>query len=128
MLQAHRVSSRAAASRAASRFFRFRNTLTDQIDHSAGIYLHAKVGEYVVIARRSGDKWFVGAITNQFGREIDIDLSFLGEGKYTLTSFEDGINADRVAIDYKKRTTEVDSQSKIHIKMVNNGGWCGVIE
>lgn len=92
------------------------------------VVLDAKVGEYVVIARRSGDKWFVGAITNQFGREIDIDLSFLGEGKYTLTSFEDGINADRVAIDYKKRTTEVDSQSKIHIKMVNNGGWCGVIE
>ena len=92
------------------------------------VVLDAKVGEYVVIARRSGDKWFVGAITNQFGREIDIDLSFLGEGKYTLTSFEDGINADRVAIDYKKRSTEVDSQSKIHIKMVNNGGWCGVIE
>ena len=92
------------------------------------VVLDAKVGEYVVVARRSGDKWFVGAITNQFGREIDIDLSFLGEGKYTLTSFEDGINADRVAIDYKKRTTEVDSQSKIHIKMVNNGGWCGVIE
>lgn len=92
------------------------------------VVLDAKVGEYVVIARRSGDKWFVGAITNQFGREIDIDLSFLGEGKYTLTSFEDGINADRVAIDYKKRTTAVDSQSKIHIKMVNNGGWCGVIE
>lgn len=92
------------------------------------VVLDAKVGEYVVIARRSGDKWFVGAITNQFGREIDIDLSFLGEGKYTLTSFEDGINADRVAIDYKRRTTEVDSQSKIHIKMVNNGGWCGVIE
>jgi alpha-glucosidase len=92
------------------------------------VVLDAKVGEYVVIARRSGDKWFVGAITNQFGREIDIDLSFLGEGKYTLTSFEDGINADRVAIDYKKRTTEIDSQSKIHIKMVNNGGWCGVIE
>ena len=92
------------------------------------VVLDAKVGEYVVIARRSGDKWFVGAITNQFGREIDIDLSFLGKGKYTLTSFEDGINADRVAIDYKKRITEVDSQSKIHIKMVNNGGWCGVIE
>ena len=92
------------------------------------VVLDAKVGEYVVIARRRGDKWFVGAITNQFGREIDIDLRFLGEGKYTLTSFEDGINADRVAIDYKKRTTEVDSQSKIHIKMVNNGGWCGVIE
>lgn len=92
------------------------------------VVLDAKVGEYVVIARRSGDKWFVGAITNQFGREIDIDLSFLGEGKYTLTSFEDGINADRVAIDYKKRTSEVNSQSKIHIKMVNNGGWCGVIE
>ena len=90
--------------------------------------LSAKVGEHIVVARRSGEKWFVGAITNQHGREVKVDLSFLKDGKHKLTSFEDGINADRQAMDYKKRTSEVDSQSSITIKMVRNGGWCGVIE
>lgn len=43
--------------------------------------LDAKVGEYVVIARRSGEKWFLGAITNNTGRELEVDLSFLPENK-----------------------------------------------
>ncbi len=89
--------------------------------------LDAKVGEYVVVARRKGDKWFVGAITNQDGRTVDVNLDFLKEGNHTLTSFEDGINADRQAMDYKKRTSEVSNQTKLSIKMVRNGGWCGVI-
>lgn len=89
--------------------------------------LDAKVGEYVVVARRKGDKWFVGAITNQDGRTVEVNLDFLKDGKFTLTSFEDGINADRQAMDYKKRTTEVSNQTKLSIKMVRNGGWCGVI-
>ena len=90
--------------------------------------LDAKVGEYVVVARRKGDKWFVGAITNQDGRTVEVSLDFLKDGKFTLTSFEDGINADRQAMDYKKRTTEVSNQTKLSIKMVRNGGWCGVIK
>ncbi|MBR5812763.1 MAG: glycoside hydrolase family 97 catalytic domain-containing protein, partial [Alistipes sp.] len=90
--------------------------------------LDAKVGEYVVVARRKGDKWFVGAITNQDGRTVDVNLDFLKEGNHKLTSFEDGINADRQAMDYKKRTSEVSNQTKLTIKMVRNGGWCGVIE
>ena len=90
--------------------------------------LDAKVGEYVVTARRKGEKWFVGAITNQDGRTVDVNLDFLKDGNHTLTSFEDGINADRQAMDYKKRTSEVSNKTKLSIKMVRNGGWCGVIE
>ena len=90
--------------------------------------LDAKVGEYVVVARRKGDKWFVGAITNQDGRTVDVNLDFLKEGNHTLTSFEDGINADRQAMDYKKRTSKVNKDTKLTIKMVRNGGYCGVIE
>lgn len=90
--------------------------------------LDAKVGEFVVVARRKGEKWFIGAITNQDGREIQIKLDFLKDGKHTLTSFEDGINADRQAMDYKKRSSEVDSQTSLNLKLVRNGGWCGVIE
>mgnify|MGYP000774817044 FL=1 len=91
--------------------------------------LDAKVGEYVVIARRSGEKWFLGAITNNTGRELEVDLSFLPENKKLhLTYFEDGINADRQAMDYKKKETEVTSSTKLTMKLVRNGGWAGVIE
>lgn len=91
--------------------------------------LYAKVGEAVVVARRKGSKWFIGGITNNEGRTINIDLSFLPANQsFTLTSFEDGINADRQAMDYKQRETKVNSTTKLAIKMVRNGGWAGVIE
>lgn len=90
--------------------------------------LDAKVGEYVVVARRKADKWFVGAITNQNGRELEIKLDFLKDGQHKLTAFADGINADRQAMDYKKTTSDVNSQSTLKLKLVQNGGWCGVIE
>jgi alpha-glucosidase len=90
--------------------------------------LDAKVGEYVVTARRKGDKWFIGAITNQEGRTLEVNLDFLKDGEHSFTSFEDGINADRQAMDYKKRTSKVNKDTKLTIKMVRNGGFCGVIE
>lgn len=91
--------------------------------------LDAKAGEYVLLARRSGKKWFIGAITNDKGRELEVNLDFLPAGeKMRLTSFEDGINADRQAMDYKKKVTEVDNTGKLKLKLVRNGGWAGVIE
>ena len=91
--------------------------------------LDAKVGEYVVIARRNKDKWFIGAITNDTGRTIEVNLDFLPENKKLhLTYFEDGINADRQAMDYKKKATEVTNSTKLTMKLVRNGGWTGRIE
>ncbi len=91
--------------------------------------LDAKVGEYVVMARRSGDRWFIGAITNDKGRTLEIDLSFLPDAKNRqLVYFEDGINADRQAMDYKKREKEVNKSTKLTLKLVRNGGWAGVIK
>ena len=91
--------------------------------------LYAKVGEAVVVARRKGDKWFIGGITNNEGRTINLDLSFLPAGQsFTLTSFEDGINADRQAMDYKQRESKVNNVTQLTIKMVRNGGWAGVIK
>ena len=91
--------------------------------------LYAKVGEAVVVARRKGDKWFIGGITNNEGRTINLDLSFLPAGQsFTLSSFEDGINADRQAMDYKQRESKVNNATQLTIKMVRNGGWAGVIK
>lgn len=69
------------------------------------IALDGKIAEYITIARRKGNTWFVGSMTNWTPRSCTIDLSFLSEGNYEAEIFADGINADREATDYKKRST-----------------------
>lgn len=88
--------------------------------------LEAKLGEYVIVAKRKGDEWFIGGMTNskEGERLFDVDLSFLDSGKtYTMTSFEDGINARRQAMDYRKKTYSVKQNEKLTIKMARSGGW-----
>ena len=90
--------------------------------------LAAEAGQYIVMAKRKGDKWFIGGITNDKQREVDVTLSFLPEGKsLQMTSFADGVNADRMAMDYLREQTAVNSDTKLHIKMARNGGFAGVI-
>lgn len=68
------------------------------------VALDGKVGEFVAIARLHGNDWYVGALTNWDAREVELDLSFLGDGNYKLELFKDGINADRAACDYKRKS------------------------
>lgn len=90
--------------------------------------LDGKVAEYVAIARRKGDSWFVGAMTNWTPRELTIDFSFLGEGIYNAEIFRDGINADRDATDYKKESMVIKKGDKIKVNMMNGGGWAAILE
>ncbi len=91
--------------------------------------LAAEAGQYIVMAKRKGQKWFIGGITNDKERELDICLSILPEGKnLQMTSFVDGVNANRIAMDYRMEKTSVNKTTKLHIKMVRNGGFAGVIE
>ncbi len=85
--------------------------------------LDGKIAEYVVVARRSGRDWYVGAMTNWRPREIDIDLSFLPDGKYSMEAYQDGVNADRNASDYKQVKTQVDKNTKLKLKLAAGGGW-----
>ena len=89
--------------------------------------LAAKAGDYYVVAKRKGDKWFIGAITGNNAQDIDISLDFLGK-KGHLTYFQDGRNAHRIAVDYKRLEQDVTPQTKLRLHLVRNGGWCGVIE
>ena len=90
--------------------------------------LAAEAGEYIVMAKRRGDKWFIGGITNDNQREIDVTLDFLPEGQQMqMTSFVDGVNADVMAMDYRMEQTSVDKNTKLHIKMVRNGGFAAAI-
>ncbi len=88
--------------------------------------LEAKVGDYLLIARRAGKNWYIGAITDWDARELELDLSFLEEGPYSIEIMQDGKNAHRAANDYSKTSKMVDRNQKIKIKMASGGGWAAV--
>ncbi|MFO8002212.1 MAG: glycoside hydrolase family 97 protein [Marinilabilia sp.] len=91
--------------------------------------LAGEVGEHVAVARRKGDTWYVGAMTNWDGREVELDFSFLDEGKeYEATVFADGINADRAGRDFTKETIKLDNGTKLSIDMKSGGGWAATIK
>lgn len=89
--------------------------------------LEGEVAEYVAIARRKGNEWFVGALTNWTPRTLTLDLSFLGDGEYRLELFRDGVNADRAAEDYKKETIAVPADRRLQIRMAPGGGYAARI-
>jgi alpha-glucosidase len=89
--------------------------------------LEAKIGDYVLLARRSGTAWYVGAMTDWTPRDFTLDLSFLGKGSFDLTSYQDGINADRNASDYKMTKRTVRAAEKLPIKLAPGGGWAAVL-
>ena len=89
--------------------------------------LEAKVGDYLLLARRSGKEWFAGALTDWTSRDMNLDLSFLPAGQYTMEIFQDGINADRFAVDYKHYKVNVKSGEKMKIHLAPGGGWAARI-
>lgn len=93
--------------------------------------LEAKVGEYIVVAKRKGEKWFIGAITNgkESERTFTLNMDFLKVGKtYDMISFEDGINAGRQAMDYRKKISRITLKDPLQIKLVKNGGWAAILQ
>lgn len=84
-----------------------------------------------MVAKRKGNSWFIGGIANgkQKERKVELNFDFLQKDKaYTMTYFEDGVNAGRQAMDYRRKTTPVKQGDKIDVTMVRNGGWAAVIE
>jgi len=89
--------------------------------------LDARIAEYVAVARRSGKDWYVGAMTDWTARNLQVDLSFLPEGDFTMEVYQDGMNADRYASDYKKTTVPVNKNTKLTLPLASGGGWAARI-
>ena len=90
--------------------------------------LAAKVSDYVAVARRSGDNWFIGAMTDWERRDLDISLSFLPPGQYQLEVWSDGVNADRDGQDFARSTQTVSSSDKLKLNLAQGGGWVGLLK
>lgn len=101
---------------------------TDFISHlpvtwDESLLLNGKIGKYTVMARRSGENWYIGAITNFDKRSLSINTDFLPTGKYLIEAITDGVNAHKRAEDYLKVTGNFSAGEKININLAPGGGW-----
>ena len=87
------------------------------------VALNGEISKYVTIARRTGNEWYLGSMTNWDSRTLDVDLSFLGDGNFKAEIFRDGVNAHRTAMDYRKETVDVSADRKMTLKMAPGGGF-----
>lgn len=85
--------------------------------------LDAKLGEYIVTARRKGDHWYIGGITDGTARNLEIDCSFLGDKDYVGDLFKDGMNAHRIGKDFKRESVRLNKQDKLKIHLAPGGGF-----
>jgi len=93
------------------------------------VVLDGKMGEYIVTARRKGDEWYIGGITNWTPRELEIDLAPLRlGGNRTMEIFTDGVNAHRNGNDYRKETMQVDNSKQLNVKLAPGGGFAAHIK
>ena len=90
--------------------------------------LDGTIGDFIVVARRRGADWYLGAMTDWTPRGGQVDLSFLGAGDFQMTVYEDGPEAERRASDYRKTVTPVTRASKITMKLAPGGGWVARIQ
>ena len=89
--------------------------------------LDGVVGEYIVMARRHGDTWYIGGLTNWNKREVTVDLGFLGDQFKTVELFRDGVNADRAARDYKRESITMPASKKMTLTLMQGGGFAAKI-
>jgi len=90
--------------------------------------LNASVGNYLTIARKAADKWYIGSMTDASEREFVIDLSFLDEGKYNATIFEDAADADENPINAVQIQKIISNKDTLRIKMAKGGGFAAIIK
>jgi len=78
--------------------------------------------EHVAIARRKGDAWYIGAMTDWEARELDLPLDFLGSGEFEATVFADGPDAAEAARSLGITKATVTAGDRLPLKLAPGGG------
>jgi alpha-glucosidase len=84
--------------------------------------LNGRPGEFITIARRHGDEWYLGSMTNWTPRTIDLPLSFLGAGTYTAEIYADGSDAATQPQHVAIRRQEVKGTQSLTLHLAPGGG------
>lgn len=83
--------------------------------------------EYVAIARKDGNTWYVGVLNNSKGKTIEIPLTFLQEGEYKIESWSDTKNSNAEPIELNKQSVNLKTSKPLKVTLANNGGYAAVI-
>lgn len=83
---------------------------------------NASVNEYVTVARKHGEDWYVGAINNSQARNVEMPLDFLGKGNYKVTLYKDAKDTDTNPNHLVKETLTVTAKDKILLPLASDGG------
>lgn len=93
------------------------------------VVLDGAIGDYIITARRKGDCWYVGGMTDWSARSVAVDLSKLGIAAGSRVElFCDGAKADKVATDYDHKYIDLPADGVIDIGMAPGGGFMMVIK
>jgi alpha-glucosidase len=90
--------------------------------------LDGEVGEYVTIARRSGERWFVGTLTGTEGRTLELPMGFLGDGEWTARVWADAPDADVHPEKAVAGSRAVGSGDTLTLKLAPGGGQAIILE
>lgn len=91
--------------------------------------LSGEIGEWIVTARKAGEKWFVGGLTNWTARQVEVDFKFLDEGKeYKATILADAADANENPTHHTITSQVVKADTQLSIAMAQGGGFGIIIE
>ena len=90
------------------------------------VVLDGKVGDYIITARRKGDTWYIGAMTDWTERDLKVDISRLvGDAQVNVEAWQDGKVAHKFGNDYQKKSYAAKGDIDIHL--APGGGWAAII-
>ena len=87
-----------------------------------------RIGDYAAVARKSGETWYIGAMTAGNARPRDLPLDFLGSSEYAATIWSDGPGADRLPTRAAKSVTRVNAQDVLKAVMAPGGGFIAALK
>lgn len=103
-------------------FLKFMTSIPSVWDET--VPLDGKIGEHITVARKTGDIWYVGGMTNWDERDFLINLDFLDANtEYIAEIFSDGVNAGRVGSDYIISYQNVKKGDTLNINAASGGGF-----
>jgi alpha-glucosidase len=90
------------------------------------VVLSGEVARSIVVARRSGEHWYLAAMNGEDSAQLQVPLKFLGKGKWTLRSFADKADSsDNEAV--VESTRDMDAESVLRVSLSPGGGFAGIV-
>ncbi|MDF7775640.1 glycoside hydrolase family 97 protein [Sphingomonas sp. AOB5] len=81
-------------------------------------FLAGETGEFIVMARRKGKTWYLGALNAETGRTVSVPLNFLGNRRHGMTLWTDGAAPNAVV----KGERPVTGSEKLELTLAPTGG------